>query len=391
MTAGPPGDSAAGVVSTYAGGLGGRNEGEAAGTGALDEMLDPHGAVRTAWTDLATQLDWAGPAGLIARSADTRRLLADDGVSYRPPGGTTDQPWALDPLPVLFDSGRWTELAAGLAQRAQLLDRLLADLRAPTHPAQRAAAAGVGPRARRLPARLVRGPDTPSRRELFLAGADVARTEHGWQLISDRVQAPSGAGYAMANRRVVARVLPAVHPAHGHRPPAPVLRRGPQWPVRVGPRRRRTGRAAGRAADARAAERDRLRAGPALLAARLPAGARLRPHRPRGPGLATGAGPAGTGGRDPAPGRRGLVRSARPAPGLPARGARAARGGPTGHGRGGQRHRQRGDRESRPAALPAGVGRGAARRAAGAAGRRHLVVRRAERPVARAGPAPESC
>ena len=221
MTAGPAGDSAAGVVSTYAGGLGGRNEGEAAGTGALDEMLDPHGAVRTAWTDLATQLDWAGPAGLIARSADTRRLLADDGVSYRPPGGTTDQPWALDPLPVLFDSGRWTELAAGLAQRAQLLDRLLADLYGP----RRTLRSGL------LPPELVlghagylrgwaRGPDTPARRELFLAGADVARTEHGWQLISDRVQAPSGAGYAMANRRVVARVLPAVHRAHGHRPAA---------------------------------------------------------------------------------------------------------------------------------------------------------------------------
>jgi uncharacterized circularly permuted ATP-grasp superfamily protein/uncharacterized alpha-E superfamily protein len=211
VAADPAGDGAAGVVSGYAGGLGGRNEGEASGTG-LDEMLDPQGAVRTAWTDLATQLDWAGPAGLIARSADTRRLLADDGVSYRPPDGSTDQPWALDPLPVLFDAGRWTELAAGLAQRALLLDRLLADLYGP----RRTLRSGL------LPPELVlghagylrgwsRGPDTPPRRELFLAGADVARTEHGWQLISDRVQAPSGAGYAMANRRVVARVLPAVH------------------------------------------------------------------------------------------------------------------------------------------------------------------------------------
>ncbi len=195
----------AGVVSSYAGGLGG-----------LDEMLDAQGAVRTAWTELATQLDWAGPNGLIARGADTRRLLADDGVSHRPPGGEGEQPWALDPLPVLLDAARWTELAAGLAQRAELLDRLLADLYGP----RRTLRSGL------LPLELVlghegyvrgwaRGAGTPARRELFLAGADVARTAEGWHLLSDRVQAPSGAGYAMANRRVVARVLPAVHRRSG--------------------------------------------------------------------------------------------------------------------------------------------------------------------------------
>ena len=190
-----------GVVSRYAGGLDGH-----------DEMLDADGAVRTAWTELATQLDWSGSAGLIARGADTRRLLADDGVSYRSPGGGHEQPWALDPLPVLLDADRWTELAAGLAQRAELLELLLADLYGP----RRTLRSGL------LPLELVlghegyvrgwgRAPGAPARRELFLAGADIARTPQGWQLVSDRVQAPSGAGYAMANRRVVARVLPAVH------------------------------------------------------------------------------------------------------------------------------------------------------------------------------------
>ena len=37
-------------------------------------------------------------------------------------------------------------------------------------------------------------------------------------MISDRTQAPSGAGYAMQNRRVVSRVLPEVYQqAHLHR------------------------------------------------------------------------------------------------------------------------------------------------------------------------------
>ena len=39
-----------------------------------------------------------------------------------------------------------------------------------------------------------------------------------WKVISDRTQAPSGAGYAMQNRRVVSRVMPEIyHAAHLHR------------------------------------------------------------------------------------------------------------------------------------------------------------------------------
>ena len=194
--------------------------------------------MRTAWTDLATQLDWAGPAGLIARGADTRRLLADDGVSYRPPGGVAEQPWALDPLPVLLDAGRWAELAAGLAQRASCWTGCWPTSTgrgAPCAPGccRRSWSSGT-------PATCAAGPAgrTPRpRRELFLAGADVARTEQGWQLISDRVQAPSGAGYAMANRRVVARVLPAVHRRAGIAAAGPVLRRRARRPAGAGPRR----------------------------------------------------------------------------------------------------------------------------------------------------------
>ena len=216
---------------------------------------------------------------MIARRADTRRLLADDGVSYRPPGGAAEQPWRLDPLPVLLDAARWAELAAGLAQRAELLDRLLADLYGP----RRTLRSGL------LPPELVLGhagylrgwartEHTPDRRELFLAGADLARTEHGWQLISDRVQAPSGAGYAMANRRVVARVLPAVHRRAGIqrlRPFFEAVRAGLQALAPDGPARP-AGRPAGGAADPRPAQRDRVRAGPAVLVARASRWCRAR-------------------------------------------------------------------------------------------------------------------
>ena len=76
------------------------------------------------WPALATLLARTPPADL---AATTRRLLADEGITYRPPG-EDEQPWALDPLPLPITAATWAELEAGVAQRALLFERLLADL-----------------------------------------------------------------------------------------------------------------------------------------------------------------------------------------------------------------------------------------------------------------------
>ncbi|GAA4548183.1 circularly permuted type 2 ATP-grasp protein [Pseudonocardia xishanensis] len=181
-----------------------------------DEMRDATGAVRPLWTGLAGVLDGAGPAGLAGRRADTLRLLADDGVAYHPPGAESEQLWELDPLPLILSGEEWGTLERGVAQRAELVDRLLVDLYGPRAVITR----GL------LPVEVVEGHPgylhawrrvggelygTPARRELFLSAVDLGRSPDGWVVLDDRVQAPSGAGYAMANRRVVARVLSALH------------------------------------------------------------------------------------------------------------------------------------------------------------------------------------
>jgi uncharacterized circularly permuted ATP-grasp superfamily protein len=175
-------------------------------------MRTATGDVRPLWTGLSGVLDAAGPAGLAARRADTERLLADDGVAYHPPGAEAEQLWELDPLPLILDGADWSSLQVAVAQRAELADRLLADLYGPRDTIRR----GLVPvevvdghpgylHAWRRPA------GTVPRRELFLCGVDLGRSPDGWVVLDDRVQAPSGAGYAMANRRVVARVLSALH------------------------------------------------------------------------------------------------------------------------------------------------------------------------------------
>jgi uncharacterized circularly permuted ATP-grasp superfamily protein/uncharacterized alpha-E superfamily protein len=112
---------------------------------------------------------------------------------------------------VLVEAGEWTRLARGLAQRADLLDRVLADLYGDRLLLRR----------RVLPAAAVLGhpgflradgPVPGGRRRLLLVAADLGRDASGtWQVISDRTGDPAGAGFAMVTRRIVSRVMAGLH------------------------------------------------------------------------------------------------------------------------------------------------------------------------------------
>ena len=171
---------------------------------------------------------------------EVARLLEDDGVTYTPgpasavtfadatttvPGKPPEPqplaeqvPWRLDPLPLVLQEREWSALEAGVVQRSELLDAIVADL----YGAQKLLAGRHLP----VPAvldhdeylRTLVGTDIVSP-SLFMVAVDLGRDADGqWKVMSDRTQAPSGAGYAMQNRRVVSRVMPEVyHAAHLHR------------------------------------------------------------------------------------------------------------------------------------------------------------------------------
>ncbi len=179
-----------------------------------DELTGVSGGLLPGWADLAVGLDAVGADGLPALSALVDRLLADDGVTYTPvsPGRSSTVPpqrWQLDPVPLLVEPAEWTRLEAGLLQRSALLDALLTDL----YSTRSVITRGV------LPAELVFGHEhylrqahgitIPGAHQLFFHAVDVDRRSDGtFEALGDRTQAPSGAGYAMADRRVMARVLP---------------------------------------------------------------------------------------------------------------------------------------------------------------------------------------
>ena len=183
------------------------------------------GGVRPGWTDLSVTVDAIGAAGLRDLVDRVERLLEDDGVTYTPlvptdrhlQEPTAPQPgdfpepgrWKLDPLPLIVDDAEWNALETGLIQRSTLLDAILTDL----YTDRRLIGNG------HLPPELVfalpgylrpaMGITIPGSHQLFLHAVDVYRSSSGgFEALTDRAQAPSGAGYAMADRRVVARVLP---------------------------------------------------------------------------------------------------------------------------------------------------------------------------------------
>ncbi|WPO99514.1 circularly permuted type 2 ATP-grasp protein [Pseudomonas sp. HR96] len=182
--------------------------------GSYHEMLEADGAVRPHWRRLFDQLQRSTAAQLGQRQALLARQIQENGVTYNvyaDPKGA-DRPWELDLLPHLIPAAEWQQVAAGIAQRAKLLNAVLADIYGP----QKLIAEGL------LPAELVYGHNNflwpcqgiapPEGTFLHMYAVDLARTPDGrWWVTADRTQAPSGAGYALENRTIVSRAFPELY------------------------------------------------------------------------------------------------------------------------------------------------------------------------------------
>src|SRR5688572_30768229 len=99
--------------------------------GHYDELLDERGALRSHWRTFAEHAGALGPESLNRVQARVARQLHDDGVSYNvhaPGPSSPARGWALDVLPHIMPASEWEPLAAGLQQRARLLEAIAADL-----------------------------------------------------------------------------------------------------------------------------------------------------------------------------------------------------------------------------------------------------------------------
>ncbi len=189
--------------------------------GRYDELLAAPGEPRPHWDAFLRTLAAREGLGVGETLALMERQVRENGITYNvyaDPKGA-DRPWEVDPLPLLVSPREWEEIEAGIAQRASLLNQVLADL----YGEQTLLASGAIP-----PSVVfghsgylhqVQGIRPPGGVHLFHYAADLARSPDGrWWVVGDRTQAPSGAGYALENRLVVSRVFPqlfrALHVQH---------------------------------------------------------------------------------------------------------------------------------------------------------------------------------
>ncbi|AFM17138.1 hypothetical protein Mycch_2363 [Mycolicibacterium chubuense NBB4] len=197
-----------------------------------DEFVDAAGRVRPAWQELADCVRDRGRDGMDQLRAAVRDLVDNDGITYiqleqpvdAPDGedSAIPGPWHLDALPLLIDAADWDRLEAGLVQRSRLLDAVLTDL----YGERRAVTSGALPPqllfAHPGYVRAARGIEVPGHHQLFLHGCDVSRNSAGEFCVNaDWTQAPSGAGYALADRRVIAHAVPDLYEQVGPRPASP--------------------------------------------------------------------------------------------------------------------------------------------------------------------------
>ncbi|MET0865376.1 MAG: circularly permuted type 2 ATP-grasp protein, partial [Nakamurella sp.] len=183
-----------------------------------DEMTGTNGSLLPGWSDLARELDAIGGAGLSGLTGRVERLLEDDGVTYTPVAGLTGDPqagpadperWRLDPLPLVVEDAEWARLEAGRIQRSTLLDAVLTDIYGDNKLIDNSLLPPDVVYAHPDYLRPAHGITIPGAHQLFFHAVDICRGPTGEFLaLGDRTQAPSGAGYAMADRRVISRVLP---------------------------------------------------------------------------------------------------------------------------------------------------------------------------------------
>lgn len=176
--------------------------------GIPDEYIGDNGAPRPVWARFFDAFAALSPADIERRFASADRHLREAGVTYRAPGETADRLWPLSHLPLIIDEADWQQLTSGIAQRAQLMEMVLRDL----YGDGRLVAEGAVPAAAIAGSneylRSVCGIKPPGGRYLHLYAADVGRGPDGrWWVLSDRTQAPSGAGYALENRLVLSRAF----------------------------------------------------------------------------------------------------------------------------------------------------------------------------------------
>src|SRR5829696_4747089 len=147
------------------------------------------------------------PAALALRQIEADRLIAASGAAHlvqELAGRARNRPWRLDPVPYVLPGEVFDLLADGVAERQRGMEGLLADIYGP----RRVVRDGIVP-AEALASspryRLASVGAPPPHRWLTVYAVDVvALTDGSWRIVQDLTDTPTGIGYALLDRAVMA-------------------------------------------------------------------------------------------------------------------------------------------------------------------------------------------
>jgi uncharacterized circularly permuted ATP-grasp superfamily protein/uncharacterized alpha-E superfamily protein len=183
-----------------------------------NELLRPVAAPGAApelqplWQRFFGVLGTPGWVDLEARMARVQRRLRDDGATYNVYAEGHEQPrtWPLELLPFLIGADEWARIERGVIQRARLLDAALADIYGEQTLLQRGLLPSQLVYAHAQYLRPMQGVKPAGGHWLHVVGVDIARGEDGlWWVVGHRTQAPSGMGYLLENRLIIAQQFSA--------------------------------------------------------------------------------------------------------------------------------------------------------------------------------------
>jgi len=153
----------------------------------------------------------AGWQDMAAKAQRTQRRVREDGATYNvyDDGGQSSRVWPLELLPMLIDPAEWEAIERGVVQRAGLLEAAIADI----YGERKLLDQGL------LPASLVfahpqylrpmHGCKPPGGSWLHCVAFELMRGPDGlWWVVGQRTQSPSGLGYVLENRLIVAQQFP---------------------------------------------------------------------------------------------------------------------------------------------------------------------------------------
>ena len=179
--------------------------------GHFDELRGNSMRLLPHWQTFFAQLEPSGLSDLDQRTLELNRQIRDNGITYNVYADEfgPQRPWSVDLFPLIINPEAWEEIQSGVLQRARLLEAIVSDV----YGSQNLLKEGYIP-----PAliyghpgylRSMHGAKLNGSKHLHIIAFDLARAPDGkWSVLTQRTQAPSGLGYLLENRNLIARQFP---------------------------------------------------------------------------------------------------------------------------------------------------------------------------------------